>query len=147
VYFAKISKEIVKEYSEKMKKDGVTILRFVDDILVIGNKEADLSWVKREFCKKSRTLNFTEENPVKGKIRFLDLIIVGEEGMCWEYQPREEKPRLISRSSHSRMKKKWDYSRSFTECSEKVVQPQDETSSKASNGKNKGSRIFSESQG
>jgi predicted GIY-YIG superfamily endonuclease len=88
-----------------MEQDEVTIIRFVDDILVLGRKKADLTWVRNEFIKKSLTLNFTEEKPKEGFMRFSDLKIGGIGKFCWEYDPRKGKPILHNDSSHSRIVK------------------------------------------
>jgi hypothetical protein len=80
-------------------------LRFVDDILVIGNEEADMSWVKHELTRRSLTVEFTEEQPQNGVLRFLDLMLGGMDGFCWEYKPRDGKPVMSNKSSHSRIVK------------------------------------------
>ncbi|KAH9368517.1 hypothetical protein HPB48_007818 [Haemaphysalis longicornis] len=91
----------------------LTVLRYVDDYLVVVNRVAGtslndvLSGVIETFVSSSKSLKFTWELPSNNCLRFLDLILtVQDTHVCWQYKPRANKQLIPFDSAHSKLIKR-----------------------------------------
>ena len=69
----------------------MSILKYVDDYLIIANKGVLLNDIQLIFNNNADSLSFTVENPNElGKLQFLDLELTkGETGICWCYKQKK----------------------------------------------------------
>ncbi|KAH9379261.1 hypothetical protein HPB48_002850 [Haemaphysalis longicornis] len=87
----------------------ITVLRYVDDYLVVVNQVAGTSLndvvigVIETFVSSSKSLKFTWELPSNNCLRFLDLILTFQNThVCWQYKPRANKQLIPFDSAHSK---------------------------------------------
>lgn len=95
------------------EKSDYTIMRYVDDFLVIVNgvavedAEGTVRKVVDLFRGSSDVLKFTWEVPVQNKMRFLDLELAFENShVCWKYHPRASKQLIPFDCAHSKLIKR-----------------------------------------
>jgi hypothetical protein len=102
-YLGYVDRLILKELTKRGIAEKVTIIRYVDDYLIICEEEVDLEWLKEFLESSSRTLHFTIEEDSGGVLQFLDMELnAKEDGLCWKYHQRMEKALLPYASNHSR---------------------------------------------
>lgn len=82
---------------------GTKIFRYVDDYLLLHDRDVPSVSIEQVFSRHSRGLNFTKEEPAAEGLQFLDLRLqTTPSGLCWSFQQRSQKPVLPFTSHHSK---------------------------------------------
>jgi hypothetical protein len=75
IYLAKVSRMVMQKYRGSFDRDILELLRFVDDLLIVGREGMEINWLVEAFQELSVTLKFTTEETKNGMIKFLDLLL------------------------------------------------------------------------
>lgn len=78
------------------------VKRFVDDLCILSTDESVLETIIVNVKKAAPELCFTVEYPVNGMLQFLDLKLILNTCLCWEYGKVSSKPVLPASSCHSK---------------------------------------------
>jgi len=105
LFMEKVDRKILSFLKDHKVDHLVTILRYVDDYLII--MEQDVTDVVKKAFEVSRvSLSLTKEQAsISGELQFLDLGLFTENGLCWRYQQKSEKPVVPYETSHSKIVK------------------------------------------
>ncbi|KAM7298541.1 uncharacterized protein ISCGN_019135 [Ixodes scapularis] len=101
IYLSAVDVAVKRELS--VATPGTKIFRYVDDYLLLHDRNVSPASIEQVFSRHSRGLTFTKEEPAADGLQFLDLRLQPTpSGLCWSFQQRSQKPVLPFASHHSK---------------------------------------------
>jgi hypothetical protein len=93
LFTAKMNRAIFEDLKYEFEGHLLEILKFVDDYLILFNKDISKDRIIDSFNQHRTSLEFTQElTNDKGEIQFLDLLVlIKSNSICWRNQQRKAK--------------------------------------------------------